>query len=84
LAIGAALLSEPLAAGMIGIVAAGVAICAICQLVESGRLAYRVVEQCAGELNLVPLGKPVTSTSPAPIPVAAESETSSEAQPAGR
>jgi glycosyltransferase involved in cell wall biosynthesis len=83
-AIGAALLGESLAAGAIGIIAAGAAICAVCQLVESGRLAYRVVEQSASELNLVPLGQPVTSTRPAPVSVAAESETSTEAQPAGR
>jgi O-antigen biosynthesis protein len=34
------------------------AMCAVSQAVESGRLAYQAVEQCAEELNLIPLGKP--------------------------
>lgn len=34
------------------------ALCAASEAVESGRLAYHAVEQCAAELNLVPLGKP--------------------------
>ncbi len=33
-------------------------LCAVSQAVESGRLAYQAVEQCAQELNLIPLGKP--------------------------
>jgi hypothetical protein len=32
------------------------ALCALSQAVESGRLAYQAVEQCAQELNLSPLG----------------------------
>jgi glycosyltransferase involved in cell wall biosynthesis len=32
--------------------------CAASQAIESGRLAYHAVEQCAQELNLIPLGKP--------------------------
>ena len=37
------------------------AMCAVSQAVESGRLAYQVVEQCAHELNLIPLGKPTAA-----------------------
>jgi O-antigen biosynthesis protein len=37
------------------------ALCAASQAVESGRLAYQAVEQCAHELNLVPLGKPTAA-----------------------
>jgi len=29
--------------------------------VESGRVAYQAVEQCAHELNLIPLGKPTAA-----------------------
>ncbi|HVB78774.1 MAG TPA: glycosyltransferase [Candidatus Binataceae bacterium] len=37
------------------------AMCAVSQAVESGRLAYHAVEQCAQELNLIPLGKPTAA-----------------------
>ena len=37
------------------------AMCAVSQAVESGRLAYQAVEQCAQELNLIPLGKPTAA-----------------------
>ncbi|MGH7914511.1 MAG: glycosyltransferase family 2 protein [Candidatus Binataceae bacterium] len=37
------------------------AMCAVSQAVESGRLAYQAVEQCAQELNLIPLGTPTTA-----------------------
>ncbi len=36
-------------------------LCAISQEIESGKLAYRVVEQCAEELKLMPLGKPTAA-----------------------
>ena len=36
-------------------------LCAISQEVESGKLAYHVVEQCAEELKLIPLGKPTAA-----------------------
>ena len=35
--------------------------CAVSQAVESGRLAYQAVEQCAQELNLIPLGTPTAA-----------------------
>jgi glycosyltransferase involved in cell wall biosynthesis len=35
--------------------------CAVSQAIESGRLAYQAVEQCAHELNLIPLGKPTAA-----------------------
>ena len=34
-------------------------ICALAEMVDAGRVAYRAVEQCATELNLTPLGTPV-------------------------
>ena len=37
------------------------AMCAVSQAVESGRLAYQAVEQCAQELNLIPLGQPTAA-----------------------
>jgi hypothetical protein len=37
------------------------AMCAVSQAVESGRIAYQAVEQCAHELNLIPLGKPTAA-----------------------
>lgn len=35
------------------------------EVVESGRLAYRAIEQCAAELDLTPLGKPTAAASAA-------------------
>jgi hypothetical protein len=32
------------------------AVCVMAAMAESGRLAYRAVEECAAELNLFPLG----------------------------
>jgi len=52
-------LSMPvLAFGFSGLTLAFAA-CVIAAMIESGRLAYRAVEECASELNLIPLGKPV-------------------------
>ncbi len=60
------------------------AMCAVSQAVESGRLAYQAVEQCAEELNLIPLGKPTRAarraavaaqpSNEAPEPVAASAK----------
>jgi hypothetical protein len=41
-----------------GVVTAGVSICAASEAIGTGRLAYRVLEQAAAELNLIPLGQP--------------------------
>ena len=64
----------PLAAAILGILTAGGAACAISELVENGRLAYRAIEQCGVELNLVPLGKPTKAASEAPVPAVAPPE----------
>jgi O-antigen biosynthesis protein len=51
-------------AGMAAVLAAitlASALCAASQAIESGRLAFRAVEQCAAELNLMPLGKPTAA-----------------------
>jgi O-antigen biosynthesis protein len=74
----------PLTAAVAGLAAVGVALCALCQLIESGRFAYRVVEQCAIGLNLVPLGKPVLASDGKSAPVTVDADNAAEAQPAGR
>ena len=56
-AVGAAVLGEGAAAAACGIVAVGLTVCAASELIETLRLAYRVVEQSASELGLVPLGE---------------------------
>ena len=53
------------------------AMCAVSQAVESGRLAYQAVEQCAHELNLIPLGTPTAAARRA----AAEAAPSVAAEP---
>jgi O-antigen biosynthesis protein len=63
----AAMLDLPgMAATLTALTLAG-ALCAISQAVESGRLAYHAVEQCAAELSLVPLGKPTRAAAAAPV-----------------
>ena len=47
-----------LALGIGALTIAG-AVCVVGEMVEAGRIAYRAVEECAAELNLTPLGKPV-------------------------
>jgi O-antigen biosynthesis protein len=71
----------------LAVVSVGVAILAMSEAVETGRLAYRAVEQCASELKLIPLGAPRAAAlrSIAGAEVAVKAETSAEAaQPAGR
>jgi hypothetical protein len=53
--------------------------CAVSQAVESGRFAYQAVEQCAHELNLIPLGKPTAAARRAAAP--AEPSTGAAAEP---
>ncbi len=58
-AIATAVLSIPiLAAGLSGLTLVFGA-CVVAAMAESGRLAYRAIEECAAELNLFPLGTPV-------------------------
>jgi glycosyltransferase involved in cell wall biosynthesis len=81
----AALLGSPLATAVFGIIGVVALIGAIGGLVEGANLAYHAVEQCAGELNFVPLGKPVKSPGTSPVPAAVSSEGQAEAaQVAGR
>jgi GT2 family glycosyltransferase len=53
-----AALGLPLIAAAFTALTMATSLCALSEVVESGRLAYHTVEQCAQELNLVPLGKP--------------------------
>ena len=55
------------------------AMCAVSQAVESGRFAYQAIEQCAHELNLIPLGKPTAAARRAAA--AAEPSTGAAAEP---
>ena len=70
-----------LSAAALCIVAVGATIGALGALGESANLAYHAIEQCASELNFVPLGKPVRISSGLS---AVEPETREAAQPAGR
>ncbi|MGH7815606.1 MAG: glycosyltransferase [Candidatus Binataceae bacterium] len=55
------------------------AICLIGEMIDTGRIAYRAIEECAAGLELIPLGKPlrapaappaaVPSGAPAPAPI---------------
>jgi hypothetical protein len=66
------------------IVTGGAVISAISGLVEGANIAYHAVEQSAGELSLVPLGRPYKAPSGASI-AGVDSRTPEEAvQPAGR
>lgn len=70
----AALLSaafgSPLMAAALVALAIASSLCAARELVDSGRLAYHVIEQCAQELGLVAIGRP---TAAALVPTAARS-----------
>ncbi|HXW85618.1 MAG TPA: glycosyltransferase [Candidatus Binataceae bacterium] len=46
----------------------GGALSAVIKMVYAGRLAYRATEECASELALTPLGRPVRSREPMAIP----------------
>jgi O-antigen biosynthesis protein len=69
----AAALGAAGAAMLFAALTAGGALCAVSETIAAGRLAYRVIEQCADELALTPLGKPVRgraviNTAPATSP----------------
>jgi O-antigen biosynthesis protein len=79
------LLGPSLAAVALSIVAVGATISVVGGLAEGAKLAYHAVEQCASELNLVPLGRSATSARAPSVAAAADSERAAEApQPAGR
>jgi len=67
-----------LALGLAALTIAG-AICLASAMIEAGNGAYRAVENCAAELNLMPMGKPVReaaevpTTTGAPIPAPIQS-----------
>jgi hypothetical protein len=46
---------------IIGEITSVAAAFALSEAVESGRLAYRTIEECAAELDLIPLGKPTAA-----------------------
>ena len=84
IAAAASLFASSIAAVTLSIVAAGAAISMMSGLAEGASLAYHAIEQCAAELDLVPLGKPAAPASAQPIPVAADPDHTAEAaQPAG-
>jgi glycosyltransferase involved in cell wall biosynthesis len=84
LAATASLFGPSIAAIALWITAAGVGIGAISGVARGARLAYRAIEQCAAELNLVPLGKPAADASIRSVPAAADPEPPAEVQPAAR
>jgi glycosyltransferase involved in cell wall biosynthesis len=53
-----ATLGSPLMAAALAALAVASSLCAVREALASGRFAYHAVEQCAQELNLVPLGRP--------------------------
>lgn len=63
-----AAMSLPVMAAVLSALTLASALCAVSQAVESGRLAYQAVEQCAQELNLIPLGKPTWAARRAAAP----------------
>ena len=62
-------------------VTAGVTICAASEVVETLRLAYRIVEQSASELGLMPLGTPTAAALRVEDGVAVKSQEARAAQP---
>lgn len=56
-----AALGSPLTAAALVAFATLSSLCAVKEVVNSGRFAYKIVEQCAQELGLFPLGRPSTA-----------------------
>ena len=54
------------------------AICLGAEMLRSGQIAYRAVEECATELNLTPLGKLIRQSSPAEVAAAAGKQTGTQ------
>jgi len=85
LAVTASLLGTPLTAIALWIAIAFAGVATIVGVSRGARLAYHVIEQCAGDLNLVPLGKPAMPARIPSIPAVADPERSAEVvQPVGR
>jgi len=66
----AAILGMPTVAAGLAAVSMAAAASALVQLIGAGRAAYRAIEECAGELNLIPLGQLVGRRAVEPLPVA--------------
>jgi GT2 family glycosyltransferase len=64
----AVLVGAPATAAALAIVALSIGICAASEALESMQMAYRVVEQSATELGLIPLGIPVRIARRAAVP----------------
>ena len=74
-AIAAVALGATDAAFVLAALTAGGALCAVSEAIAAGRMAYRVIEQCAEELALTPLGKLIRGrTAPATAPSMAHLE----------
>jgi glycosyltransferase involved in cell wall biosynthesis len=56
-AVTATVLGATNAAVVLAALTAGGALCAVSEAIAAGRMAYRVIEQCAEEIALTPLGK---------------------------
>lgn len=83
---GLALFQSIGAAAVMAAVLGGAIVCAASELMETGRVAYRAIEQSALELGLAPLGRPTAAarrarTAPARVE---PNESAPTAQPAGR
>ncbi len=82
MAASALLVGPPLAALIGSMITVAAFIGAISGLGRGAKLVYQSIEQCAMELNLVPLGNPVAQPNLTPGPEGAEPERSDEAAPA--
>jgi hypothetical protein len=65
----AVLVGEPAAAAALTIVALSIGVFAASEAMGTVRMAYRVVEQSAAELGLIPLGIPARTARRAAVPV---------------
>jgi hypothetical protein len=72
---GVALAGLPELALCLGSLTVAGAICLGAEMLRSGQIAYRAVEECATELNLTPLGKLIRQSSPAEVAAAASKPT---------
>ena len=77
--IAAAIFGASNAAVVFAALTAGSALCAVSEMIAAGRMVYRVIEQCAEELALAPLGELVRRRS-APVSAPAMRSLEAEAQ----
>jgi glycosyltransferase involved in cell wall biosynthesis/uncharacterized membrane protein YphA (DoxX/SURF4 family) len=74
-------IAPPSAAAMLAVFTAGVVIVAMSEAVEAGRLAYRAIEHCATELELIPLGVPTAAARRSEAGISIATKSGSSAQP---